>query len=94
VDSEGDVGESTSLTLDSLDLPHISYSYNMPYNLYLKYAHWNGYGWYIETVDSTGHAGNYTLLALDSSENHIFHITAGLIMFYYMPLMMALHGIL
>jgi len=51
---------------DSGDRPHISYLDET--NEDLKYARWNGTGWSIETVDSDGDVGEYTSIALDSSD--------------------------
>ena len=66
VDSSlGDWSRFTSLALDSLDNPHISY-YEGTYGD-LKYARWNGSSWDIEIVDLG--AGLYPSLALDSSGN-------------------------
>lgn len=48
----------TSLVLDSLDYPHISYGY-APF-----YAYWDGEAWQFETVDD--YRGEYSSLALDS----------------------------
>jgi len=66
VDSAGNVGDYTSLALDSAGNPRISYSDDLP-NQHLKYASWNGTTWDIATVDETGVVGAYTSLALDSS---------------------------
>jgi hypothetical protein len=61
-----EVGEYSSLALDSADRPHISY---LDYtNKDLKYAAWNGSSWDIQTVDSDGDVGEFTSLALDSSD--------------------------
>ncbi|HEC80650.1 MAG TPA: T9SS type A sorting domain-containing protein [Firmicutes bacterium] len=67
VDSSGyNVGEWTSIALDSNDYPHISY-YDWA-KKDLKYARWTGSDWSIEKVDSEGYVGLYTSIALDSNE--------------------------
>ncbi|NIV31371.1 MAG: carboxypeptidase regulatory-like domain-containing protein, partial [Anaerolineae bacterium] len=65
VDGDGWAGAYTALALDGADHPHISY-YD-PSNDDLKYAHWTGSTWDIQTVDSAGDMGRYTSLALDAS---------------------------
>ena len=55
VDSVGDVGWGTSITVDDLGNPHISY-YDST-NGDLKYARWDGSGWQIEIVDSVVQGG-------------------------------------
>ena len=52
VDSTDYVGAYDSLALDGGDIPHISY-YDQT-NKSLKYAKWNGSGWFTETVDASG----------------------------------------
>jgi PKD repeat protein len=63
VDDVGDVGEFTSLALDSNGYPHISYHNSTT----MKYAAWNGSEWHNQTVDSVGNVGEYTSLALNIS---------------------------
>ncbi len=69
----GDVGYYSSISLDSSDNPHISYvDYG---NGDLKYAHFDGTDWYIETVDSPGSDPS---ISLDSSDNpHISYVDYG-----------------
>jgi len=55
-------GYGTSLALDSLDRPHISYYYGGD----LRYACWNGLEWQIQKVDTAGYTGFYPSMALDS----------------------------
>ena len=62
-----DVGMHTSMDLDSLDNPHISY-YDSD-NGYLKYAKRAGNMWRIETVDYSDDVGQYGSIALDISDN-------------------------
>jgi hypothetical protein len=68
---EEHVGEDTSLALDRDGYPHISYYYcggdyhGVCFVEDLKYVYQDVYGWHIETVDSEGHVGWYTSLALD-----------------------------
>jgi hypothetical protein len=74
VDSTGWTGIDTSLALDTLDRPHISY-FNDSSNQ-LKYAYYDGTSWHIETVDN---ANGYTSLALDSADRpHISYRNSGL----------------
>lgn len=65
VDSTGDVGECTSLSLDRVGNPHVSY-YDAT-NKELKYAHWTGGSWAFQTI-SKGQVC-YTSLALDTAGN-------------------------
>ena len=69
VDSAGDVGFASSIALGPNGVPHISY-YDWK-NMTLKYAHWTGEGWNVETVDSShtpGYsAGRTSSIAVDSN---------------------------
>ena len=69
VDSDSDVGEYTSIALDSLDLPHISY-WDVA-NEDLKYAYYNGISWDIETIDSNNNVGAHTSISLDLLDKRI-----------------------
>ncbi|MCK4444529.1 MAG: hypothetical protein KAW09_08295, partial [Thermoplasmata archaeon] len=64
VEAQGDVGFWTSLALDDLDRPHISYVQSQTWDV--KYARWNGIQWDIQIVDSQGDLGYETSLFLDS----------------------------
>ncbi len=83
VDQTKNVGEYTSLALNSLDYPRISYLDKTHGDL--KYAAWDGTSWKIETVDGTtknlndpsqkgreynrAEVGEYSSLALDAAGN-------------------------
>jgi hypothetical protein len=62
VQSGSNLGEYTSLAVDNMGRPHISY-YDKGLGA-LKYAAWDGTQWNIQTVD-TGGTGLYTSLKLD-----------------------------
>ena len=74
-ESCSDVGEYSSLVLDSSENPRISYaSFVTPTNGDLKYAFCDSGctipgNWTTATVDTAGNTGKDTSLALDSSEN-------------------------
>ncbi len=67
IDTAGNVGEYTSIALDSQGNPHISYYDNTNGNL--KYARRSGGNWTVETVETTGNVGAYSSLALDAQDN-------------------------
>jgi hypothetical protein len=70
LDSGNYTGDHNSLALDSLDHPHISYV-SQTFSRELKYAHWDGSSWQMETVDVNllgGCSSEGTSLALDSHD--------------------------
>ncbi len=74
MDDTGGAGFGTSLALDAAGNPHISYLAEGSYDL--KYAHWTGTAWDIQTVDSAGLVGMYSSLKLDSAGRpHISYCT-------------------
>jgi hypothetical protein len=71
IDSTGDIGISTSITVDSSDQVHISY-YDFT-NGDLKYAFCSSNctqasNWSVVTIDSTGDVGDFTSITVDSSD--------------------------
>lgn len=69
VDSDDAVGDYTDLALDTLGRAHISYFHLKNANDAdygnLKYAHFDGAQWRIETVDAEGLVGWFTSIAVD-----------------------------
>jgi len=63
IDSVGNVGRYTALTLDTAGRPCISY-YDVT-NTNLKVAVWTGNQWSVTSVDTVGTLGQYTSAAID-----------------------------
>ncbi|MEW6558205.1 MAG: hypothetical protein AB1349_12800, partial [Elusimicrobiota bacterium] len=74
VDSAGYVGIITSIVLDSQNFPHITY-YDQTNNN-LKYAHWTGTKWDIQTVVSEKYAF-YSSIVLDAKGYPHISYTSG-----------------
>jgi len=67
IDEAGAVGTDSSIAVDSLGQPHISYHDHSSGTL--KYARLTGGAWVLEVVDATeAHVGHYTSIALDASD--------------------------
>ena len=70
-----------SLILDTAGCPHISYAHWD--QGVLKYAHFDGNVWQVETVDSAEDLGNFTSLALDTAGRpHISYYGVGRVLKY------------
>ncbi|MFQ5883850.1 MAG: hypothetical protein ACE5IO_01975 [Thermoplasmata archaeon] len=66
IESGGDFGIWTSISVDSRDVPHVSYSDTI--NGSLKYAHRERGKWIVETIDTSGIVGSWNAIALDSND--------------------------
>ena len=77
IDTAGAVGLNSSIAVDAIGRPHISYIDST--NSALKYAHFTGSVWQLETVDSPVYAHDAaTSLALDvAGHPHIAYIASG-----------------
>jgi hypothetical protein len=77
IDTAGDVGQFSSLALDSFDNPHIIY-FNYAHPYLLKYAYKTGSNWVLEIVDNnnfTGFANTGRSIAIDSQDKiHIVYL--------------------
>jgi hypothetical protein len=71
-DASGNVSSRSSITIDSNDFPHVSYSeYVDASTRKLKYAHWTGSAWAAEALTQTGRIGTIISLALTSTDNPV-----------------------
>jgi hypothetical protein len=68
IDSGRTIGISTSISIDSIDMPHLSYHASDQYNKKncLKYTYKDSSGWHIETIDRSRDVGLYNAIVLDS----------------------------
>ena len=71
VDFESEVGDYSSIVLDTEDRPHISYRDWT--NAGLKYAYFDGARWHNSTIDADGNVGKYSSIAMDSMG--CFHVS-------------------
>ncbi len=78
VDSQGSIGEHTSIALKPVSpfTPHISYydATGLGVMDNLKHAWWTPSGWLSETVDVTGDVGKYSSLALEPTPPYTPHV--------------------
>ncbi len=84
VDSSVKLSSYTSLALDAAGRPRISYSLyaDGPYPAQVKYAHYDGASWQIETVDEVG--GSAPALVLDTADRpHIAFYTGQYVKYEY-----------
>ena len=64
VDSVGDTGYLSSITLDDNNYPQISYQNRS--DLDLRFAHWDGSSWLNEIVDASGDNGWWSSIAMNN----------------------------
>jgi len=67
VDSVGDVGDYSSIAVNSSNNAHITYLDVSNENL--KYAYYNGNSWINSTINSGGRVAHQTSITIDSSDN-------------------------
>lgn len=76
IDSNGRVGEHSSIAIDGNDKVHISYYDAATANQDLKYANNTSGSWVVETIDTESGAGPYSSIAVDSQNKvHIAYVT-------------------
>jgi hypothetical protein len=74
------IGQYSSIAIESLDIPHISYYHSTSTPAYfLKHATNKTGTWVATTVDSTGNIGQHTSIAMDSTKAYIsyYDVTNG-----------------
>jgi len=80
--SSSEVGRYVSMAIDSNG--YVGLAYYDAYNANLKYAHYNGSSWDVETVQSSGKTGLYPSLAFDADDTAsiaYYKSTGGYLMF-------------
>jgi hypothetical protein len=58
----------TALALDDAGWPHITFVERSSLVEQLRYAHWDGATWQVETLDDKGQVGRFNSMALDSDD--------------------------
>lgn len=62
------LSRQVSLSLDSMDRPHISYMFSDNITISLHYLYWNGAEWFNEVVDNSSNVAVHNCIAVDDTD--------------------------